>query len=227
MLLADTIGVFPRVVVELGMGDGRLLESLARNDSRALHVGIEVDGEQCRQARSRIRLGNVLVLNGAFEEILQQFPDASVDTFLAVLPDPQYIDDNKAGSWGPLYMMVHRKLKSTGEFRLITEVTDELLQPVSDRRYSEWTDRLRAEFLSLGFVISGWHEGAPPEYSSRCLDQFRGDPQRIRLVTFDLAKPENRRRPTDASTSCALSGILWSRTRRRNHFLRMEQARHG
>ncbi|MGH9992409.1 MAG: methyltransferase domain-containing protein [Nitrososphaera sp.] len=189
MLLADTIEVFPRVVVELGMGDGRLLESLARYDSRALHVGIEIDDEQCRQASSWIRLSNVLVLNGAFEEVLQQFPDASVDTFLAVLPGPPYIEETEADRWRPLYKLAHKKLKSRGAFRLITELTDELLQPVSDSQYSAWTERLRAEFISLGFVVSGWREGAPPEYSSRCLDQFRGDPQRIRLVTFDLVKP--------------------------------------
>jgi hypothetical protein len=33
-------------------------------------------------------------------------------------------------------------------------------------------------------------EGSPEEYSTRCLDQFRGDPERIRITTVDFAKEE-------------------------------------
>lgn len=176
----------PKVAVELGMGDGRLLESLAKNDS-GLYVGIELSSEQCGQARSRIALDNVLILDGSFEDIVPAFPDASVGRFVAVLPDPTYIDEKKQDRWKPFYKMVHAKLKPGGTFQLVTEITDELLQPVSDSDYERWSGWLAASFSSIGFTVNR-REGAPSEYSSRCLDQFRGDPERIRITTLDMIK---------------------------------------
>ena len=188
MLSAEKLASFPRVVIELGMGDGRLLEKLAAADPSCLHVGIELDEEQCSQARSRIALDNMIILNCSYEELLPELPDGSVYRFVAVLPDPEYIDEKKAERWRPIYTLVHQKLRRGGEFQLITEITDELLQPVGDNEFSRWKEWLASSFSSLGFVISDVRNGAPPEYSSRCLDQFRGDSQRIRLVTMDLKK---------------------------------------
>ncbi|HXG05942.1 MAG TPA: methyltransferase domain-containing protein [Nitrososphaera sp.] len=180
---------WPRIVVELGMGDGRLLESLAKSDTASLYVGIELDREQCRQAQSRMTaLDNVKILNGSFEEILTTFPDGSVDRFIAVLPDPAYIDTNKQELWSPLYEVVLRKLKETGTFELVTEITDELLQPVSNEAYEEWASWLKSTFLSIGFSLNSQKEGAPERYHSRCLDQFRSDPERIRMITLEFAK---------------------------------------
>ncbi len=179
---------WPRVIVELGMGDGRLLESLAKSDSDSLYVGIELDPEQYRQAQARITLGNVKILSGSFEDILPTFPDRSVDRFIAVLPDPAYIDEKKQELWSPFYRVVLEKLKDAGTFELVTEITDELLQPVSEEAYRKWTDWLKSIFLSIGFSLKGHREGAPDRYRSRCLDQFRGDPERIRLTTLELEK---------------------------------------
>jgi tRNA G46 methylase TrmB len=72
--VAARIALFPRVVVELGMGDGRLLESLAKRDDNTLHIGIELDAGQCDRARSRIVQDNVLILNGSFVDMLPAFP---------------------------------------------------------------------------------------------------------------------------------------------------------
>lgn len=179
---------WPRVIVELGMGDGRVIESLAKRDSSSLYVGIELDSDQCRRAQSRIALANVVILSGSFEDIVPTFPDGSVDRFIAVLPDPGFIDEKKHGRWEPFYKTVYSKLKKNGTLELVTEITDELLQPVSDEQYGKWADWLRASFLSIGFGLKSQQEGAPAQYSSRCLDQFRGDPRRIRIVTFDLQK---------------------------------------
>jgi tRNA G46 methylase TrmB len=176
----------PKVTVELGMGDGRLLESLAKSGS-GLYVGIELSSEQCGQARSRIALDNVLILDGSFEEIVPSFPDASVDRFIAILPDPSYIDEKKQDRWKPFYKIVHTKLKHNGTFELVTEITDELLQPVSDGDYERWAGWLAASFSWIGFTVDR-HEGAPAGYSSRCLDQFRGDSERIRMATLDMIK---------------------------------------
>ncbi len=88
-------------VVEIGMGDGRLLELLANNDCRVdrgrsiTYIGIEIDKEQYECAKSRIKLGNVKLINGSFKDILPRFPDWSVDKIIAVLPDPTFIDPVK------------------------------------------------------------------------------------------------------------------------------------
>jgi tRNA G46 methylase TrmB len=170
------------------MGDGRVLESLAKHDSRSLYVGIELDNEQCRQAQSRVALDNVVILNGSFEDIVPTFPDCSVDRFIAMLPDPAFIDEKKQVMWEPFYRTVYSKLKPGGRLELVTEITDELLQPVGDEQYKKWAAWLRAAFLSMGFIIASEREGAPAQYSSRCLDQFRGDAGRIRMATLELAK---------------------------------------
>jgi tRNA G46 methylase TrmB len=187
MFPVENLSLYPRVVIELGMGDGRLLDSLATKDQGSLYVGIELDEGQFRQAISRRKPQNLLFLNGSFEEIIQELPDSSVDRFIAVLPDPEYVDERKQASWRPIYKTLYAKLKNNGTFQLVTETTDELLQPVSDSQYSKWTEWLLPAFVSLGFVAT-LCEGAPAEYTSRCLDQFRGDPQRIRLVTLELGK---------------------------------------
>jgi hypothetical protein len=71
---------------------------------------------------------------------------------------------------------------------LVTEITDELLQPVTDEVYTKWITWLKVCFLSIGFVLTDQREGAPAQYSTRCLDQFRGDPERIRMITLEFTK---------------------------------------
>jgi tRNA G46 methylase TrmB len=186
MDFAKLFSSHPIVTVELGMGDGRLLESLAKSGS-GFYLGIELSREICAQARSRIALDNTLILGGSFEDIVPAFPDASVDRFIAVLPDPTYIDEKKQDKWKPFYKTVRVKLKPGGMFQLVTEITDELLQPVSDDDFERWSEWLATNFSSIGFKVN-LCEGAPDGYSSRCLDQFRGDPDRIRIATLDMIK---------------------------------------
>ena len=87
-----------------------------------------------------------------------------------------------------MQISLYDKLKKEGYFRLVTELTDDLLQPVSDDRYSAWADWLKSRFISVGFTLAGQQEGAPRQYLSRCINQFRADPQRIRMITLDLLK---------------------------------------
>lgn len=188
-MLPERLALYPRVIVELGMGDGRVLESLARFDTQSLCIGIEIDPALCDAARSRISAQNVLVVNGSIEDIVQAFQDGSVDTFVAVLPDPAFIDRDRRARWEQVYAQIYRKLKAGGRLQLVTELTDELLQPVEDGRYREWVLWLEQTFESLGYVTDSVSDGAPEAYSSRCLDQFRGDPERIRLVTMSFTKP--------------------------------------
>jgi tRNA G46 methylase TrmB len=183
-----TLFFYPRLVVELGMGDGTLLETLAKRDRNSIYIGIELDNEQCIQARSRIALSNVIIVNSSFEDLVPTFQDESIDQFIAVLPDPALIDQQKEERWRPFYKSLYDKLKKQGRFRLVTELTDDLLQPVSDDRYLAWADWLKSCFISLGFTLASQQEGAPRQYLSRCIKQFGADPQRIRMITLDLLK---------------------------------------
>jgi len=180
---------YSKVIVELGMGDGRLLEALAKHNNNSLYIGIELDSSQCRHAKSRISsLPNVVIMNRSFEDVVPTFLDESISQFIMVLPDPAFIDEKRAEQWKPFYKIVYSKLKRGGALRLITELTDEKLQPVGNEQYSRWAFWLESSFLSLGFALSSCNEGAPREYLSSCLEQFRGDPQRIRMITLDLHK---------------------------------------
>ena len=179
-----------KVIVELGMGDGRLLRAISENDhdNNSFYIGIEVDKSQYEQAISQNKLVNVRLLNGWFEDILPAFSDNSLYRVIFVLPDPKYIDQLKEHKWKYLYKIVYEKLENYGTLELVTEITDDLLQVVSDQVYDKWIEWLKSTFQSIGFKEITSREGAPPEYSSRCIDQFRADPKRIRMVTLDLKK---------------------------------------
>ena len=190
-----------KVIIEFGMDDGRLLKKLIEQDhdikldtntSTVTYIGIEVDRKRFEAAESLMKNDkNVILLNSSFEEILPMFPDGSIDQILDVLPDPAYIDRPNQVSWQSFYKDVYAKLKPAGLLRLVTEITDDLLEPVSDEAYNTWVEWLSQIFRSLGFTIRDSMEGPPTEYSTRCLTQFRGDAERIRIVTLDLVKDKN------------------------------------
>jgi tRNA G46 methylase TrmB len=190
-----------KVIIEFGMDDGRLLKKLIDQDhdikldtntSTVTYIGIEVDRKRFEAAESLMKNDkNVILLNSSFEEILPMFPDGSIDQILDVLPDPAYIDRPNQVSWQSFYKDVYAKLKPAGLLRLVTEITDDLLEPVSDEAYNTWVEWLSQIFRSLGFTIRDSMEGPPTEYSTRCLTQFRGDAERIRIVTLDLVKDKN------------------------------------
>jgi tRNA G46 methylase TrmB len=190
MKLHQDMVTSPKVIVEMGMGDGRLLKTISENDhdNNSFYIGIEVDKSQYEQAISQIKLVNVKLLNGSFEDVLPAFSDNSLYRVISVLPDPKYIDQLKEQKWKYLYKIVYEKLKNYGTLELVTEITDDLLQEVSDQVYYKWIEWLKSTFQSMGFKRVTSREGAPPEYSSRCIDQFRADPKRIRMVTLDLKK---------------------------------------
>jgi tRNA G46 methylase TrmB len=170
------------------MGDGTLLEILAQRDQNSIYIGIDINLEQCIQARSRISLSNVIITNSSIKDVVPMFLNDSVDEFIAALPDPAFIDQKNEVQWKEFYRSVHCKLKKHGLLQIITEVTDELWQPISDDHYLAWVDWLKSCFISLGFSIAGEQEGAPSHYSSRCIEQFMGDPERIRMITLNLVK---------------------------------------
>jgi tRNA G46 methylase TrmB len=180
------------ITVELGMGNGQLLKKLVEQDKEgnSIYIGIELDNSNYEKARSAINYHNTVLLKGSFEELINNFLDYSIHNIIAVLPDPDFIDRQKQQRWKKLYAVMYQKLCKHGRFLLITELTDDLLQPIADEAYNEWVEWLIATFHSIGFTVLHSQEGAPSEYSSRCLERFKGDPERIRLVTLDFIKQE-------------------------------------
>ena len=190
-------------VLELGCGDGRLLRKLVEKDRAAatvqvgsnesLYVGIEYDNSRYDIARSLLECyTNVKLLNGSFEVLIHEFPDSSIDKIISVLPDPEFIDTQYQDQWKKFYSVVHCKLSTGGCLRIVTELIDDLLQPVTIDVYNAWVEEIIQIFRALGYSLVGFLEGSPADYESECLDRFKKDPQRIRLVTFDFTKKEQR-----------------------------------
>jgi len=184
------VGKCQKIVVELGSGDGRLLAKLARNSikNREFFIGIEIDAAEHLKACKLSSNNNILFFNESFEIIVADFPDESIDTFVSVLPHPRYVDQCLQNIWLPFYEIVLKKLKKLGQFVLVTELTDDLFQPVSNSVFTVWKKWLRMIFSSIGFKVKLLDDGAPQDFSSRYLDQFNADPERIRLVTMMMTK---------------------------------------
>jgi hypothetical protein len=188
-----------KIIVELGMGDGRLLRKLLdvdkeanRKDAREkrpVYIGIEIDKSNYNKAKSLLEnFVNVKLINGSFEVLINDFSDCSIDEIISVLPDSDFIDMGRQDNWQKFYSVVNRKMSRHGRFRLVTELIDDLLQPVSDEAYNVWLHWIIDTFENLGFLLTQTLEGSPDGYESECLERFKGDPERIRLATFDFIK---------------------------------------
>ena len=188
-----------KIIVELGMGDGRLLRKLLDVDKevnrkdvrekRPMYIGIEIEKSNYDKAKSLLEdFANVKLINGSFEVLINDFSDCSIDEIISVLPDSKFIDMGRQDSWQKFYRVVNRKMSKHGSFRLVTELIDDLLQPVSDEAYNVWLHWIIDTFENLGFLLTQILEDSPDGYESECLERFKGDPERIRLATFDFIK---------------------------------------
>jgi tRNA G46 methylase TrmB len=188
-----------RIILELGCGDGLLLRKLLeaertgdtiRNNSiKSFYIGIECDNLKYNKARSVVEnFSNVKLLNGSFEVLIHEFSDCSIDKTISVLPDPEFIDIRHQYRWKKFYSVLNRKLVTNGSLRIVTELIDDLLQPVTADAYDTWVQEITEIFGELGFSLIQVLDGSPLEYESECLRRFKQDPQRIRLATFDFAK---------------------------------------
>jgi SAM-dependent methyltransferase len=180
-------------VVELGIGDGRLLEKLVRDrkSTNTYYVGIEIDTKQIQLARDKLREKNVYLVNESFEIIISSFPDNYVDEFIIVLPSPDYIDKSTESRWSPFYREIFKKLKENGSLIMVTEIINDLLGPVTDYEFKIWKRWLISKFISFGFIIKETFDDSPRYFSSHYLEQFRGDKSRIKIVTLILMKPHS------------------------------------
>jgi SAM-dependent methyltransferase len=188
-----------RIILELGCGDGLLLRKLLEaertgdtvqnNSTKSFYIGIECDSLKYNKATSVVEhFSNVKLLNGSFEVLIHEFSDCSIDKIISVLPDPEFIDIQNQYRWKKFYSVLNHKLVANGSLRIVTELIDDLLQPVTADAYDTWVQEIIEIFGELGFSLIQVLDGSPLEYESECLRRFKQDPQRIRLATFDFTK---------------------------------------
>lgn len=191
--IISTVSKFQKVIVELGIGDGQLLQDVVkrRQSPDTCYVGIEIDEKQIQLAGQKLREKNVYLINESFEKVVLCFPDNYVDEFILVLPSPDYIDKSKESQWSSFYRDIFTKLKVNGSLLIITEIINDLLEPVTDYEFKIWKNWLIDKFISLGFVIRETYDDSPKNFRSRYLEQFKGDKSRIKIVTLILTKPHS------------------------------------
>ena len=179
------------MVIELGIGDGQLLEAVINyeNSPNTCYVGIEIDAAQIQKARDRMTGKNIFLINESIEKVIPLLPDNCADHFIFVLPPPKYIDRKMESQWTLLYQKIYKKLKENGILTLVTEVTNDLLEPVSNDEFRSWKTWLASIFVSFGFTLREVFNECPLLYRSHFLEQFRSDQLRINIITLILEKP--------------------------------------
>ena len=183
----DDIPKDKKLVLELGIGDGNLIKLLSEKNQDYYFIGIEKK-ESYFKAKSNIKSQNVKILHTSFEAVLPLFEDNSIYKVISVLPDPKYIDKNYKSNWEILYKVIYKKLVRQGKFILITEITDELFQPVSNNEFYKEVEYLKQIFQSIGFIVLNVFEGYQENYMTSFLQEFSGDPKRIRIINFEFTK---------------------------------------
>lgn len=192
--IIESFEKYSKIVVEIGSGDGRLLSNLVNlyDRNKVFFIGIEIDNIQYINSCNKIKEENnkdIQFINESFENVLTKFKDNSIDTIISVLPHPKYIDKNSQNIWIPIYKTILDKIKKYGYFILVTELIDDLLQPVSTLNYALWKKWLLETFNLIGFKISKViDDGAPLCFSSYYLDKFRNDPERIKIISILMTK---------------------------------------
>lgn len=186
-----SLSTFDKVIIELGIDDGQLLEGVINyeNSPNTCYVGIEIDAAQIQKARDRMTGKNIFLINGSIEKVIPLLPDNCVDQFIFVLPPPKYIDREMESQWTLLYQKIYKKLKEKGTLTLVTEVTNDLLEPVSNDEFRSWKTWLASSFVTIGFTLGEVFNECPLHYKSHFLEQFRADQLRIKIITLILEKP--------------------------------------
>ena len=184
----DDIPKDKKLVLELGIGNGNLIKLLSEKNQDYYFIGIEKKESYFNKAKSSIKSQNVKILHTLFEAVLPLFEDNSIYKVISVLPDPKYIDKNYKSNWEILYKIIYKKLVRQGKFILITEITDELFQPVSNNEFYKEVEYLKQIFQSIGFIVLNAFEGHQENYMTSFLQEFSGDPKRIRIINFEFTK---------------------------------------
>lgn len=177
-----------RTVVELGCGDGVLLHRLSKIYKNSFLIGIELDKEKFQNCLQLINAENVKLINDSFISIVPIFKNNSIDKFIAILPDPKFIDLKNQETWEKFYSQIFEKLKKNGVLIIITEITDEMLNPVSIGQYNKEVDKMECIFNTIGFKTIKKIGRYPSIYSTSLLKKFSKDKERIKIVFFSFLK---------------------------------------
>ena len=172
------------------MGDGLLLRQLRKNEliKNSIFIGIEIDKKKHNDAFDRLGNNRMCLIRDDFEKIIHKFPEFSIDEAITVLPHPNYIDRALSSFWVPFYETLLTKLKINGVLTIVTELTNDLLEPITEEEYQNWKHILISIFLSIGFRIKGSFQGSPEGYRTTLLDSFKADPLRIKILTIELER---------------------------------------
>lgn len=180
------------VIIEIGSGDGQFLINAATKskEKNSLYIGIEIDKqshEKALKTKEEKKL-KIYFVNTSIENVIYNIEKETIHTIFFILPHPNYIDKSNFKSWSILYKEILDRLKDDGEFILVTEFIDELLEPIKDIDYINWKNWLTGTLTNIGFTISKIIDGSPSDYTSVYLEKFRRDPERIRIITLILKK---------------------------------------
>ncbi len=193
-ILSEISKKYDKIVVEIGSGNGMLLNNILEHydKKKAFFIGIEIDYVQyldaCEKSKKK-RSNNIQFINEPFENFFSEIESDSIDTVLSILPHPDYMDKNNQKLWIPIYKIILEKIKKNGYFILVTELIDELLEPVTAIKYQEWRKWLLETFRCIGFkTIKAIDYGAPSYLSSHYLNKFRNDPKRIKIISLIMIK---------------------------------------
>lgn len=189
----DIFSKYREYIIELGSGDGRMLFDLSCNILYAdyYYVGIEIDPILYNQSVSLTldqRNDNISFLNDDFEAVIRNLPNKTINTFLCILPHPNYIGKEKENTWKNLYIDLRDKLKENGKLVLVTEYTNELLSPVMLDEFQEWKKWLITKFTLIGFHLIKLQNTVPLLYTSTYVRKFKQDPERIRIILLELER---------------------------------------
>ena len=152
LLIGTTTSNALKLVVELGMGDGKHLCGLSKDErnSNVHFIGIENNRTLYIEAAARINTNNVVLINDSFEIRIRDFENETIDKVIMILPDPEYIDRLYYDDWVAVYTNIFLKLKKLGTLEIVTEIIDELLQPVSETAFHTWAKWLLDTFHQVG-----------------------------------------------------------------------------
>ena len=107
---------YKKIIIEIGSGDGRLLNNLAEfyDKKKTYLIGIETDKKQyfcsCENIKKSAK-NNIEFINEPFENVFLKLDDNSIHTVISVLPHPSYIDKIHQAKWSSIYKTVLKKIK--------------------------------------------------------------------------------------------------------------------